>query len=285
MTINDIASVINAHAPPLFRVAPRPDLDLEVWELAEDGATQVQLHTIIKQNAAPIPTGLAALWQLHASRLLSNLKAQNAAERGEMRRHLSKVLEFIETHDGWVLHPGQDVHGWIVQAFREAGGTTRVHAGVEHGTDEYAGEGMRRFSARAGVIDSGGEAPTVQANHTAFLQVAESPDVAGRIREALCDQLDRMSSKWAGITWMSKKGRAKSVTITGMDRQSNTPWVFIPETALPLPPKLQRRIDSGEMLAFHVGGQVRRGRVTSVLPKTTWQGATWLGLSVEFSVT
>lgn len=30
--------------------------------------------------------------------------------------HINRAIQFIERHDGWVLHPGQDLHGWLLQA-------------------------------------------------------------------------------------------------------------------------------------------------------------------------
>ena len=40
------------------------------------------------------------------------------AEEAVLAAHgwVSKALAFIERHDGWVLHPGQDVHGYIKSA-------------------------------------------------------------------------------------------------------------------------------------------------------------------------
>jgi hypothetical protein len=29
---------------------------------------------------------------------------------------INRALRFIERHDGWVLHPGQDLHGWVIQS-------------------------------------------------------------------------------------------------------------------------------------------------------------------------
>ncbi len=45
------------------------------------------------------------------------------AEEAVLAAHewASKALSFIERHDGWVIHPGQDLHGYIKRAVETLG--------------------------------------------------------------------------------------------------------------------------------------------------------------------
>lgn len=56
--------------------------------------------------------------------------------------HLDRALAFIERSDGWVLHPGQDFHGYIIQARNAAAKAEREIADI-------------KASTRAGAIDIG----------------------------------------------------------------------------------------------------------------------------------
>lgn len=72
---------------------------------------------------------------------------------------------------------------------------------------------------------------------------------------------EKAGPRWTGITWMSAKGRAKTCRIEGLTAElepgTKSTWLIdVPS----LPPKLWRRIASGDRVALHVGaGRVLQG--------------------------
>ena len=73
--------------------------------------------------------------------------------------------------------------------------------------------------------------------------------------------------RWTGITWMSKKGRAKTCRIEGMTFSAGplTTVIKVPTSPYDLPTKLVRHIHGKKTLAFHVGsGKVITGIVDMV---------------------
>jgi hypothetical protein len=77
---------------------------------------------------------------------------------------------------------------------------------------------------------------------------------------------------WTGITWTSRKGKAKSFSIPGMVLASHTaegtsgPFtsVDIPEGVAHLPMDLLRRVRYGGLLTFHMGDLKRTGIISGV---------------------
>jgi len=77
---------------------------------------------------------------------------------------------------------------------------------------------------------------------------------------------------WTGITWTSRKGKAKSFSIPGMVLASHTAEgtsgsftsVDIPEGVAHLPMDLLRRVRYGGLLTFHMGDLKRTGIISGV---------------------
>lgn len=78
---------------------------------------------------------------------------------------------------------------------------------------------------------------------------------------------EKAGPRWTGITWMSKKGRAKTCRIEGLTFSAGplTTVIKVPTSPYDLPTKLVRHIHGKKTLAFHVGsGKVITGIVDMV---------------------
>ncbi len=119
-----------------------------------------------------------------------------------------------------------------------------VVVGVDHATGESV-TCMRERDAEAGIAPADREA-----EKTAGFTIGSKETVGPR---------------WTGITWMSKKGRAKTCRIEGLHIQGrrtavvvepepNQVVIKVPTSPWNLPAKLVRRIRAWEKLSFHIGG-------------------------------
>lgn len=88
------------------------------WHAATpDGGEWAPSHVVgaasIKQRVALEALCVAAVRTANAMTGDSSGHRVGASREEEVDGLLGKALAFIERHDGWILHPGQDLHGYI----------------------------------------------------------------------------------------------------------------------------------------------------------------------------